>query len=356
MEEVIINALNISEDKKQMKKKIYQIKEQMEIEQLKGKVKTNKNIAIQEKIDDITNDDKIQAEYDEKIKNTDETLLEKVTEEQVKHFDKDYEKEETKIKEKYQKELEKLEKHNMLSEPNKIIVIKSENKIEGFIEYQTINHDNTLDINVISLYINGQKKMVQEKLINSLSEGIVANSLKTNIDMDNVITNIPSLQTVPEYTPSISLDILEPQDLKLHTIEDIEQNPELLNNLTTEQMQALKKLVEEDAVFIDLEKGIGVTEQDTVLNAKQNGDDYVVEMPSILNDENFKIDESLNNYQPSIEVKKEEEKQEPPQLVKKNYNKKKQGYVDALVFTLITGFVAGIFTTLSFLIIYMKLG
>ena len=343
----------MNEEEQELVKKIYKIKEQIEIEQLKGKVKTNKNIAIKEKIDDITNDDETQAKYNEMIKDTPTTLLEKVTEEQEKQFDENYLKEENKIKEKYQKELEKLNNNNMLSEPNKIIVVKSGNKIEGFIEYQTNQHDDKLNINVISLYINGYKKNVQEKLINILSEKVNTNQLPTNIDMDNVITNIPSLQTVKE-APSIALDVLEPQDLKLHTIEDIEKNPDLLDNLTTDQMQALKKLVEEDAVFIDLEKGIGVNEQEEVLNAKQSGDDYVVEIPKVLNDDNFKIDESLNNYQPNVEIQPEEEPK-GIQMVKKNHDRRKQGYVDALVFTLVTGFVAGIFTTLSFLIIYMKL-
>ena len=65
----------MNEEEQELVKKIYKIKEQIEIEQLKGKVKTNKNIAIKEKIDDITNDDETQAKYNEMIKKFESKLI-----------------------------------------------------------------------------------------------------------------------------------------------------------------------------------------------------------------------------------------------------------------------------------------
>ena len=357
MQEDIINidTTNMKEEEIKIVNEVYKIKQQIEISQLQEKIKANKNIAVQEKIENITNDTKIQEKYEEMLKSTPTTLLGKVNEEYEPTFEQTYLKEEDKIKNKYQDIKEELEKYGMLSSASKIIVIKNGNDIEGFLEYQTKKDGENVKIKVTSLYMKGQKKDIRDELINNLSEHI--SDISVSVDFDNVVTNSLSLQSIPETNNDIVLDALEPEDLNLQSIDEITTNPDILNSLNAEQLKAITELVQNRKIdFIDVDKGIGVTGTNEVLTAKKQGDDYVIEKPSVLNDPEFKIDDSLASYQPSPKIEEEVIEEKGPTLVKKNTNRRKQGYVDALIFTLITGFAAGILTTLSFLIIYIKLG
>lgn len=360
METVIeIDTMKINPAGKLLLRDIYQIKKEIELTTTKKIQEEQKKRQIQMTLNDIVKNPELQKQYEKQ----DLTLLKTVTNEYQRLHENNWQQELEQIEKKYQEINQKIDKYGILAPLKKIIVLMQDDTIKGFLEY-CINYENEeVVIDVDSLYVQNQNVTISQGLIKLLEFKINELSMykKINVNFKQVVTNDPTLVNIEETSADMNLETLEKQDLELYTLQDIEQNPELLDNLTNEQIKALTELVasDEDIVKVDLEKSLAINSQQEILNAKKEGNNYIIEKPTTLDElDNYKLDDSLSlykqgpvvedDYTPTLEKK-------DPVYVKTKTNRKKQGYADALIFTLLTGFCAGILTTVCFLVVYFKL-
>ncbi len=172
-------------------------------------------------------------------------------------------------------------------------IMMIDNRLVGYIKYQQ-----TDGINVDSIY--GETDDIIKELLKELfkSKDLHFKHALCNLDLDSILKDVA--RTI--------------------TIEDFKKDPDLLTKLTKDQLAEIS----------------------LAIKSKQNMDDY-------------KVDNSETDYSPSPEKVGFQKVITNGHSIVEN-DQKKQGFVDALVLALLSGFTAGVFSTLLVIFIKLKTG